>query len=176
MKGKVVLGLSLIAMAVCSTSNAMVIHKGKLLNHKEFTTGKAKSIFKEVKFDVKKELAKLKTKNLFLQNGNNNNNGNGNNGNNNNNNNNNNGNNNNGNNNNSFMDTVVAKDRMFDASGTTGYETEVSGVSHVFIANDTTDAQTYTIITAVCSMDYCGFNADQISLDPSGYAVSVKLA
>lgn len=142
MKRKLALGLSLIAMVVSSSGSAMEIYKGKLLSHKETATGKVKTLFKEMKFDLNKEVAKFKAKSISLLDG---------------------------------FDRVYIKDHMYDATGTTGYEIELAGVSHVFVVNKTDQPQVYTIKTYICAdKDNCGYSTDQLSLDPEGFAMSVR--
>jgi hypothetical protein len=66
MKGKLLLGFTLISIAN-SSGYAMEIVKGKLLSHKETTTGEAKFVVKDIKLDMNKRLNKLKAKKLFVQ-------------------------------------------------------------------------------------------------------------
>lgn len=142
MKGKIILGLSVIALAVGSSGYAMEITKGKLLSHKEHSTGKIKATMKEMKFDVKKEIANFKAAGSLVQdNG----------------------------------DRIYVKENMYDASGITGQDTDLSGSSHIYIVNNTDTNHTYTINTIICAeQDACNYITDVIDLDPAGVAVAVR--
>lgn len=167
MKGRLVSVAILAAFASVSTVAGPVI-KGKLISHKEWTTGGAKWTFKEVlpSFHVKKKVFGLRDNNLskqFIDAS-------------------------------SRITTATIKHVQIPDGSSADY-IDVEGKSHVFIMNMTSAPVSYIVMRYVCVSNIpdnaeddqdddqvtslpaaaCGFSTDEMSLDPQGYFSSDTL-
>lgn len=138
---RIILGLVLIIELV-STAFAFKIHNGRLIEHREWTTGNAVLRVKDTtdKDQVKpvKLIFKEMKKDIFTEN----------------------------------KDGVLLHNKVFtnNETGIVGTETVIDGYINAYIENFYSDtAKTYSIYSNFCLSENCAKSSYKIQLDPGGY-------